>query len=310
MLEPISAHALFTAQQHALCLHWHGDLPEHDTLLPLNTPTPLAGLFDLAHSYPITVLGNVQLRTLDALSSTTYLAALQHLFATSPYLLVFAEQQDIPPLLLRYAQQHTTPIVSSPLDATHLVACLNQLGTSYLAQETRHGVFMEVLNIGVLLTGNSGIGKSELALGLIHCGHSLIADDAIILTRTTSDTLMGTCPPLLQDFLEVRGLGIINIRAMFGDKAIKDNRQLQFIVEVVSMNKKKLGTVNRLQGSHVMHRILGVNIPHVTIPVTPGRNLAVLVEAAVRNHILKLSGYDPNADFLQRQQKQLADNTP
>ena len=168
---------------------------------------------------------------------------------------------------------------------------------------TLHGVFMSVLNVGVLLTGNSGVGKSELALSLINCGHQLIADDAVIFSCTAPNTLIGTCPALLQDFLEVRGLGIINIRAMFGSGAIKSSKQLQLMVKTVIMGGKELLAVNRLEGIHTQHTILGVDIPEVTIPVAPGRSLTVLVEGAVRNQILKLNGYDASEEFIQRQQQ-------
>lgn len=166
---------------------------------------------------------------------------------------------------------------------------------------TKHGVFLDVLGLGVLLTGPSGIGKSELALGLINRGHRLVADDAVTFNNVGNDTIIGQCPELLKDFLEVRGLGVINIRVMFGDTAIKDSKRLQLIVKIVTFDSDELKSIDRLHGIYREPKILGVKIPEVTIPVAPGRNLAVLVEGAVRNQVLKLTGYYASDEFAQRQ---------
>lgn len=171
----------------------------------------------------------------------------------------------------------------------------------------KHGVFLDVLGLGVLLTGESGIGKSELALGLINRGHRLIADDAVQFKKTTEDTLMGSCPELLQDFLEVRGLGILNIRVMFGDTAIKENKRLQLIINVVEFNSQELQNIDRLHGLYRTIQLIDVPVPEVTIPVAPGRNLAVLVESAVRNQVLRHTGYEASLEFSSRQ-KQLMNN--
>jgi HPr kinase/phosphorylase len=166
---------------------------------------------------------------------------------------------------------------------------------------TKHGVFLDVLGAGVLLTGASGIGKSELALGLVNRGHRLIADDAVELHRTSGHSLMGTCPELLQDFLEVRGLGILNIRVMFGDTAIKTSKKLQLIIHIVAFDHEELKNMDRLHGMYRQRSILNVNVPEVTIPVAPGRNLSVLVESAVRNQVLMNTGYHASQEFIKRQ---------
>ncbi len=168
-------------------------------------------------------------------------------------------------------------------------------------QLTVHGVYMEVLGLGVLLTGESGIGKSELALDLINRGHTLIADDAPAFHKSTNDAIIGSCPSVLQDFLEVRGIGILNIRAMFGDTAIRESKRLRLIIQLVVLRDEQLYKMDRLHGMHRSRNILGVDIPEVTVPVAPGRNLDILVEAAVRNEILKRNGYHASDEFLQRQ---------
>ncbi|MEJ2143194.1 MAG: HPr(Ser) kinase/phosphatase, partial [Gammaproteobacteria bacterium] len=173
---------------------------------------------------------------------------------------------------------------------------------------TRHGVFMDVMGIGVLLTGPSGIGKSELALELINRGHRLVADDAPEFKRISPTNLRGTCPEILKDFLEVRGLGILNIRAMFGDNALIRYKRLRLIVDLQPMSDEDVHKNERLGSTTCFNSILNIEIPEVVVPVAPGRDIAVIVEAAVRNHILTLNGYNAAEDFINRQQQLINKN--
>lgn len=166
-----------------------------------------------------------------------------------------------------------------------------------------HGVFINVFNLGVLLTGPSGIGKSELALGLIHRNHKLIADDQVQL-EVKAEKLWGQPPAVLQDFLEVRGLGILNIRALFGDHSILHESELQLIIAIDNIKDEDLSETERLSGIHAHRSLLGVNIPEVSLPVASGRNMALLAETAVRDHQLKLSGYNAYDAFIQRHRAQ------
>ncbi len=176
----------------------------------------------------------------------------------------------------------------------------------YMQQElgevtTLHGVMLDVLEIGVLITGDSSIGKSELALELISRGHGLVADDVVELQQIGPETIQGRCPPMLRDFLEVRGLGVLNIRSIFGETAVRPRKVLRLVVNLDAPENAHEPR-NRLATRSGTLDILGVEIPSVTLAVLPGRNLAVLVEAAVRNHILLTRGIDSTREFIARQE--------
>lgn len=170
---------------------------------------------------------------------------------------------------------------------------------------TLHGVFMEVMQLGVLLAGASGVGKSESALELLYRGHRLIADDAPEFSQAAAGAVEGRCPEILRDFLEVRGLGVINVRAMFGDTAVAPRAELSIILQLQAMGGARLAGVDRLRASRDTVVVLEKEVPRITLPVAPGRNLAILVETAVRSQRLMLGGYDAAADFSRRQQSSL-----
>lgn len=169
-------------------------------------------------------------------------------------------------------------------------------------QETRHGVFIEVAGKGVLILGESGIGKSEVALELITRGHQLIADDVVDFSLTGTGKITGSCPDLLQDLLEVRGLGILNIKSLYGSSAIKNQKKLSLVIQLVAVNDVKDDKTgeSRLHGIHSDTKIIGVAFPQTTLPVAPGRNLAVMIEVIVRNNSLKTAGYDAFNDLHKR----------
>jgi HPr kinase/phosphorylase len=170
---------------------------------------------------------------------------------------------------------------------------------------TLHGVFMEISGIGLLLQGHSGIGKSELALELISRGHRLVADDAPILTKTSSNTITGSSPSLLQDFMEVQGLGILNIRAMFGSNAIKTTKILHLLIQLIPQEAITIENTRRLEGEISEDHVLGIPISVIALPIASGRNLAVLVEAAAKNRLLQLNGYNAAVELQARLNQQL-----
>jgi HPr kinase/phosphorylase len=264
----------------------------------------LIGQMNLINPHRIQVLGSKELKYLEKLKKNSRKDAIAQLFSGGSKLVIIAKQLGIPQDLVDAAEAAHIPLLGSRLSSQEIIQQIQYYLTSFFARRiTLHGVFMEVMGTGVLITGDSSIGKSELALELLTRGHRLIADDATELSRVAPDTLNGTCPEMLQDFLEVRGLGILNVRAMFGASAIKQNRNLRLIIHLQDMEEAV--RVDRLQGSRQIRRIQDVEIPEITLPVGPGRNLAVLLEAAVRNHILYSKGYDASQAFIERQKLRL-----
>ncbi len=219
-------------------------------------------------------------------------------------MLIFASGLSADPDVIEVMQQHSMPVLRSYLDADVLIAQLRYCLHGHVSEHTLlHGVFMEVLGTGVMLTGESGVGKSEIALDLISRGHRLIADDVIECHRVSPDIIAGVCPGVLWEFLEVRGLGILNIRELFGNSALKHSKNLRLILNLVLMSDEEMRQVDRLHGSHSTREILGVDIAELSIPVAAGRNLSIVVETAVRNHNLIRRGYDAVKDFKERHQR-------
>lgn len=268
-----------------------------------NPEAEIAGYFNLIHSSQVQIVGYTEFDYLKSLSKAGFKSALDKLFSEETIVVVMANGLNPFDEMLALADKRNVGLFKSDLSGEHLSNDLRYYLTRLLAKKTtQHGVFMEVLSVGVLLTGESGVGKSELALELITRGHRLIADDAPLFARIAPDIVVGTSPPVIQDFLEVRGLGVLNIRQMYGDSAVKSSKYLKLIIDLQPLHKKNAGK-NRLVTPTQTSKMLDMEIPLFTLPVAPGRNLAVLVEAAVRNHILRLGEYHADVDIIARQQK-------
>jgi HPr kinase/phosphorylase len=263
----------------------------------------LIGHLNFVHPNRVQVLGPAEMDYLRSLSESGLQDAIDHLFSTELAAVIVSNGEAVPATLFDSAERTETPLFTSTLASPILMSHLGHYLTQGLAETTSmHGVFLEVLGTGVLLKGDAGVGKSELALELITRGHRLVADDVVDLKHVAPETLEGICPPLILDFLEVRGLGILNIRFLFGEMAVKPKKNLKLIVELVHPHEIGEVGLNRLDMVASTETILGVAIPKVRIPVAAGRNLAVLVEVAVRNHLLKRRGINPLEQFIQRQQ--------
>src|SRR6187549_269721 len=255
----------------------------------------LIGHLNLTHPNSIQVIGAYEAGIIGGF--------VERLLESHPAAVIVADGVSPPLALVESATRTQTPLFTSPLPAPQVIEKLARYLAKLLAESTElHGVFMDVLGLGVLITGESGVGKSELGLELISRGHGLVADDVVEVSRVGA-ALEGRCPPLLKDFIEVRGLGVLNIRTIFGETAVRRKMKLRLVTNLARPTSATRDPAERLPLSELSEEILGVTVRRVTIPVAAGRNLAVLVEAAVRNEILKLRGIDSMAEFLTRQKQ-------
>jgi len=269
----------------------------------------LIGNMNLIHSCQIQVVGERELVYLQSLDAEATLKAQEILFSEATAAIIIAGGITPPENLLTKSNHTSTPLLGSCLSGHRITADLHFYLTNLLTETlTLHGVFMKVYELGVFIAGESGIGKSELALELISRGHKLIADDAPTFSRRAPGTIEGLCPQLLQGYLEVRGLGILDIRRMFGDTVVVGSSNLDLIISLIRHDNQDVAEIDRLSGGKSNRTILEIKIPEISLPVATGRNLAVLVEAASRNHILTRGGYNSAESFIENQRKLLDKN--
>lgn len=265
------------------------------------------GYLNIIYPNKLQIVGSEELNYLDGLDSRQRWETVQKIVAQHPVALIVTRDQAVPSDLRDAAEETGTPLWVSARRGHDVYTYLQyKLARALAPQVTLHGVFLEVHSIGVLITGTPGSGKSELALELITRGHRLVADDAPEFTLIAPDVLDGTCPEILRDLLEVRGLGVLNVREMFGHTAVKRSKYLRLIVHLrPAGDEAQVDAMTRLTGDVGFREVLEVKIPQITLPVAPGRNLAVLVEAAVRSHMLKSQGIDQARIFMDRQAARL-----
>ena len=315
----ISADRLF--EEHREALHWewiagHAH-PERRfdeaAVRDAQSAADLVGYLNYIHPYRVQIVGRREVAYLSNAADDALERRIARIVTLEPPVIIVADDQTPPDRLVAMCDRAEIPLFVTTESAGHVIDVVRMyLAHLFANRTTRHGVCMDILGLGILLTGESGLGKSELGLELISRGHGLVADDAVDLFRISQTAIEGRCPPLLINLLEVRGIGLLDIKAIFGETAVRRKMRLKLIVHLVRKETMERD-FERLPYEPLYEDILGMPVRKVVIAVDAGRNLAVLVEAAVRNTILQLRGIDTYREFVERHQKaiengQLDDN--
>ena len=308
---PLTIQRLYDDNRESLQLGWFAGFPGGERLISgdVSSAADQVGHLNLIHPGRIQVFGHQEINYYQRLKVNTRTHVIGELIAGGPPALIIAQGLETPPDILAICDEQNIPLFSTPLPAAQVIDFLRVYLSKKLAQRIiMHGVFMDVLGVGVLITGDSGLGKSELGLELISRGNGLVADDAVDLFRINQTTIEGKCPDLLQNLLEVRGIGLLDIRAIFGETAVRRKMRLKLIVHLVRKETLERD-YERLPYEPLTQDVLGVPVLKVVIQVVAGRNIAVLVEAAVRNTILQLRGIDTYQEFVERHRRAMERDT-
>ena len=259
----------------------------------------LAGFFDHFEPMRLQVMGNVEMSYLQKLTPAERAITFDRLLSYKVPALLIARNMDPGPQCLEMAQKHDVTLLQShEATSTIVSAIISYLKAALAPRVTRHGVLMEVYGEGLLLTGESGMGKSEAAVELLKRGHRLIADDAVEIRKVSSGSLVGTAPELIRNYVELRGIGIVNVAKLFGMGAVRAENEINLVVNIVPWNTQEV--YDRLGLEEQYTEILDVKIPMYTIPITPGRNLAVILEVAAMNNRQRKMGYNPAQEFAEQ----------
>lgn len=257
----------------------------------------LTGYLEFFDNKRIQVLGNTEFSYLGRYGPEAQKMVIDSIFSFGPPAVIICRDIEPSNAILESAKLHKVSIFSTPQSTSDLTASLVQYLNKELAPRiTRHGVLVEVYGEGCLLTGDSGVGKSETAIELIKRGHRLVADDAVEIRRTAQTTLYGQSPQNIRHFIELRGIGIINARKLFGMGAIKLQEKIDMVINLEQWDSSKV--YDRMGLDNEYMKILGVEVPTLTIPVKPGRNLAVIIEVAAMNNRQKKMGYNAARELL------------
>ncbi|MEO8279212.1 MAG: HPr(Ser) kinase/phosphatase [Ideonella sp.] len=312
----ISAEALF--EEHRASLHWqwiagHAH-PERRfdeaAVRSAQSAADLVGYLNYIHPYRVQIVGRREVAYLSASLPEDQERRIQRIVTLEPPVVIVADGKQPPDRLVALCDRAEIPLFVTAESAGQVIDVVRSyLALHFAERTTRHGVFMDILGLGVLVTGESGLGKSELGLELISRGHGLVADDAVDLYRVSQMSLEGRCPELLMNLLEVRGIGLLDIKAIFGETAVRRKMRLKLIVHLVRKETMERD-FERLPYEPLYEDILDVPVRKAVIAVDAGRNLAVLVEAAVRNTILQLRGIDTYQEFIARHQKAMSSGEP
>ena len=262
----------------------------------------LAGFFDHFEPMRLQVLGNVETSYLQKLSSEQRAIIFDHLLSYKIPALIIARDLEPLPECLEMARKHNVTVLQSPETTSYIISSLiTSLKAALAPRITRHGVLVEIYGEGILIIGDSGIGKSETAIELVKRGHRLVADDAVEIKKISSSELTGEAPDVLRHYIELRGIGVINVAKLFGMGAVKDSVNIDLIINIVPWHDGEV--YDRLGLEQQYTDILDVKVPSITVPVTPGRNLAVIFEVAAMNNRQKRMGYNAAEEFTEQLNK-------
>ncbi|MCR5123514.1 MAG: HPr(Ser) kinase/phosphatase [Ruminococcus sp.] len=257
----------------------------------------LMGFYEYFNAERIQICGNMEFAYLASLDEETRYKKIEALFATKIPMFIVARGHELYPEMVEIAKKYEVPIARTKESTTTFIASLiSFLNVKLAPRITRHGVLIEIYGEGVLIVGESGVGKSETAIELVKRGHRLVADDAVEIRRVSSISLVGSSPDNIRHFLEIRGIGIINVRRLFGMGAVKVTEKIDMIVELEPWDSTKV--YDRMGVDNEYTTILGVSVPSLTIPIKPGRNLAVILEVAAMNNRQKKMGYNAAQELL------------
>ena len=308
----VSADVLFENHREALKWQWVAGLGaserhfDETAVRAARSGADLVGYLNYIHPYRVQVLGEREVAYLTSEDREDNRRRIARIVTLEPPALIVADGQAVPEDLMAMCERAQIPMFATQESAAFVIDVLRaDLSRHFAERISMHGVFMDILGMGVMITGESGLGKSELGLELVSRGHGLVADDAVDLYRINQTSIEGRCPDLLQNLLEVRGIGLLDIKAIFGETAVRRKMRLKLIVHLV--RKETLERDYERMPHEPLHQpVLGVPVRKVVIQVVAGRNIAVLVEAAVRNTILQLRGVDTYQEFIARHQRAMS----
>ena len=305
----VSADVLFEDHRAALKWEWVAGLGASErrfdevAVRAARSGADLVGYLNYIHPYRVQLLGEREIAYLSDGSPEDCARRISRIVTLEPPVLIIADGQVAPDTLLSMCERAQIPMFATKESAAFVIDVLRAYLSKHFADRTSmHGVFMDILGVGLMITGESGLGKSELGLELISRGHGLVADDAVDLYRINQTTIEGRCPELLQNLLEVRGIGLLDIKAIFGETAVRRKMRLKLIVHLVRRETLER-EYERIPYEPLTQDVLGIPVRKVIIQVVAGRNIAVLVEAAVRNVILQLRGIDTYQEFVERHRR-------
>lgn len=262
----------------------------------------LAGYVELFTYNRVQLFGNTEIRYLKSMPLDKRVQAFNTLFKFNLPCIVVTNDNTLEPELLKIAEDHNVPVFRTPLETTKVAYFLSDfLDDQFSPQTTVHGSFVDVYGIGLLFIGRSGIGKSEIALDLIERGHRLVSDDVVTITRKGENILIGTGTDLVKHFMEIRGLGLIDVQSIFGIRSIRFQKRIEVVVELMEWQPN--GDFTRTGLDKNITTILDVEIPHIKLPIFPGKNVTVIAEVIALNYLLKHYGYDAAQEFSKKLEK-------